>query len=290
MRLPDARVRFLVQLRADGRSDHTIDQYERHLRVLEGWLQRQDLAEDIARITHEDIAQFLASDDVTRQADGRLRHARTTNAIRTSTRGFFRYLHQAGVAAADPTRLSRQAILGPPAPKALDDDEQGALLRALWDDDSPAGQRDRVLFTVLLRTGIRIGSALALEVADVDVRRGEITLRRAKGGREDILPVADAVRDLLAGWVGDRRAGPVFPGRDGAPLTRRHVARRLDAALKRGGIDRPASPHTLRHSFATRLYRRTGDIALVQAALTHRNIESTLVYARPDRDRLRAAL
>jgi site-specific recombinase XerD len=88
----------------------------------------------------------------------------------------------------------------------------------------------------------------------------------------------------------DRTTGPLFPTRDGRRLTSRQVARRLAGWLEAAGITRRASPHTLRHSFATQLYRKTGDILLVREALRHRSIASTLVYARVDGERLRRAL
>ena len=70
----------------------------------------------------------------------------------------------------------------------------------------------------------------------------------------------------------------------------RHAQRRFRGWLRRAGVQRPASPHSLRHRFAMDLYRRTGDVLLVKEALRHRSIASTMVYARADRARLRAAL
>jgi site-specific recombinase XerC len=70
----------------------------------------------------------------------------------------------------------------------------------------------------------------------------------------------------------------------------RHVQRRLDLWCRRAGIERHVKPHDLRHSFAIALYRRTRDLLLVQAALRHRSIASTTVYAKCDEDRVRAAL
>jgi len=95
---------------------------------------------------------------------------------------------------------------------------------------------------------------------------------------------------LLRGYLGVRVSGPLFPGRRGERLTTRHVGRRLKAWLRAARIERPASPHTLRHTFAVGLLEKTHDLALVQAALHHASICSTVTYARVAPERLRAAL
>jgi site-specific recombinase XerC len=93
---------------------------------------------------------------------------------------------------------------------------------------------------------------------------------------------------MIAGG-GPPRLSPERP-RGTERITTRHVQRRMGEWLKRAGIKTAASPHWLRHGFATDLLRRTGDLALVQAALCHRSITSTLVYARVDAGRVMAAL
>jgi integrase/recombinase XerC len=98
------------------------------------------------------------------------------------------------------------------------------------------------------------------------------------------------VREEFRTFLAGRTTGPVFQGRKGGRLCHRHAHRRLAGWLKKAGISRPASPHTLRHAFASSLYARTGDLLLVQKALRHRNIASTMVYAHLDEGRLRKAL
>ena len=96
--------------------------------------------------------------------------------------------------------------------------------------------------------------------------------------------------ELLAAWVGDRRSGPVFAARDGEALTARQAQRRFELWLRRAGIRGRYSPHSLRHTFGMGLYERTGDVLVVQAALGHRAITSTMVYARASAERVRAAV
>ena len=163
MSIDDALERFLLQLEADGRSPHTIAQYRRHIRVLSRWLVQEERAGDIGDIIHEDIARFLVSRMARNRPDGKPKRATALNALRTSLRVFFSYLHRAGYINRDPARLVRRARCGTPPPKGLSPADQEKLLAALARDDNG---RDHCLIHLLLATGIRIGSALALEVED----------------------------------------------------------------------------------------------------------------------------
>ncbi len=90
--------------------------------------------------------------------------------------------------------------------------------------------------------------------------------------------------------MGEKTSGALFTTKDGRKATTRHDARRFSEGIVRAGIRGAASAHTLRHTFATGLYRRTGDILLVRKALRHHSIASTLTYARSDADSLRRAM
>jgi site-specific recombinase XerC len=281
---------FLVQLEADGRSPHTIGQFRRHVRALARWLAAERLPLDVQAIGHEDIAAFVASPVARCRPDWTPKTGTSVNAMRSSLRGFFSYLHRAGMIHQDPTRLLRRAICSPPPPRALTDDEQERLLEVLDGGESYEARRDAALVRVMLGTGLRLSSALALRVEDVDLVAREVTIRSAKGDRPDRLPISRKVTRLLADWIGDRREGVLFGSRSGWSLCSRHVQRRFRQAVEAAGIARPVTPHSCRHAFATALLRRSGEIAIVQAALRHRSIASTLVYARIDGERLRAAI
>ncbi|MFH0947122.1 MAG: tyrosine-type recombinase/integrase, partial [Planctomycetota bacterium] len=129
----------------------------------------------------------------------------------------------------------------------------------------------------------------ALDVEDVDLEAGELWLRTTKNDRPDRVFLAPATVELLRPFI-EGRSGPLFTGRNGHRLSSRHVQRRLAMWLGRVGVTRHASPHSLRHSFATRLYEKTGDMLLVKSALGHRSILSTAIYAHAGGDRLRNAL
>lgn len=292
MQIDEALEKFIVQLRANGRSEHTVGQYRRHVRLLVRWLAEQGYGGEIEGVDHELLARFLTSGSARIRPDGARKRETTTNALRTSLRCFFGYAHAAGWLRENPARLVRRARTSPPPPRALSEDEQQRLLEALGEARTRAERRDRVLFTLLLRCGLRIGSALGLRVEDVDLDAGELAITRAKNDRPERVLVPRDVRPLLDAWRNElgREEGWLFPGYGREPLCVRSADRRFEEWAKCAGLRPGASPHSLRHSFGMRIYARTGDLGLTQAALGHRSILSTTVYARADRERLRAAL
>ena len=290
MRILEALDRYLTQIRADGRSDHTAGQYRRHITLLATWLERRQFTSNVEDVYHEALAQFLASPVARERPDHRAKKATSVNAMRTSLRTFFRYCHDAGYCASNPAWLIRRAMCGAPPPRAMSDEEQERLLRALSQGKGPIAERDHALFALMLGSGIRVGSALALEVRDVDLEHGELQLRRTKGDAPTSVPLARSVRDHLRVYLNGRPAGPLFPGRNGAAISARQVQRRLALWCKRAGIQRHVKPHDLRHLFAITLYKRTRDLLVVQAALRHRSIASTTIYAKTDDEAIRKAV
>ncbi len=276
---------YLVQLQADGRSPHTVAQAKRHLRLFIASVGDGPVAD----VRPEDVARFLASDAVTRTADGRPRKPTSANALRSTLRCFFGYVHAAGHAPVNAGRLIRRARCPAPRPRAVPEAEVARLLAALDGATTLAERRDRVLVQLLLRAGLRIGSALALDVEDLDLDAGEVRLRRMKNGDEDQAFIPDETLGVLRGFLSERISGPVFLGASGARLGTRQAHRRLAIWSERAGIG-PVSPHRLRHSFGISVYERTGDVLLTARAMCHRSVASTAVYARPQAARVRAAI
>ena len=290
MHIKDAIERFVCQQAADGRSPHTVAQYGRHVRLFAAWLRRGGHTGDVARIDHDTVARFLTAPAARTNAHGGEKAATSVNCLRTSLKVFAAYLHRAGHAAEDAGRLIRRAVCSSPPPRVLSDAECDRLRAALAAQEGAEGRRDAALFGLMLEAGIRLNSALALDVDDVDLERGELRLRRTKGDRPVVVCLGAAARQDLAPYLATHAGGPLFAARHGGRPSARHVQRRFSELVKKAGIGWSPTPHTLRHTFATRLYRRTGDVYLVKEALKHRFIGSTLIYARPDVERLRAAL
>lgn len=279
MRVETALSRYVVQLQADGRSPLTVDQIRRHVKLLARWLAANTLPTDVRRLTHEHVARFLVSDAARLRLDGQPKKETATNALRSSLRTYFGYVHAAGYAPRNAAALVRRARIGPRPPRALTVDETQRLLVVLDEAETVAERRDRVLFRVMLATGIRVTSALEATVNDLDLRGGVLELRRTKGGGSLLVPLDGETRRLLAEHVQGLTPGPLFPSRSGGHLGRRSVAQRFLGWLARAGITRKASLHSLRHTRAQEVYRATGDLLAVQRALGHRSVVSSAVYA-----------
>lgn len=270
MRLGEAIDSYTLQLLADGRSPHTIDQYRRHLGAFSRWAGERALD----AVTSSDVARFMVARETTAG-----RSTATLNALRSSIRTFFAHAHAAGLSSTNPARLLRRAICSPAPPRALSEEEIGRLMEVLTLAQGAGARRDHLLIDVMLRAGLRLGSALALTREDVDLQRREILVRVAKRQAADRVVVSVGLNDHLVGYLAGRGDGALFVGRGGGRLGQRQAQRRIEAWMRRAGISR-GSAHSLRHSFALRLYARCGDVLLVKEALRHRSVASTLVYAR----------
>ncbi|MDP9385986.1 MAG: tyrosine-type recombinase/integrase [Actinomycetota bacterium] len=160
------------------------------------------------------------------------------------------------------------------------------------------GVRNRALFTLLWRSGLRIEEALSLEPKDVDLARGTIAVLRGKGGNRRTVPIDRHAAGVLLDWLELRaelladRGDPELAGPDYGPLfcvvTRPSVGRRLQASTIReslklradqAGLRRRVHPHALRHTFASEVYFHEGaQVADVQLALGHRHASTTDRY------------
>jgi integrase/recombinase XerC len=148
------------------------------------------------------------------------------------------------------------------------------------------------MFSLLLGTGIRLGSLVTLRVGDLDLKGRSIHIA-AKGGVEHKVYFNSNLSRRLKAYIKASRLDsedPLFPSRNGGHLSPRQVQLRFKHWLKVAGIDPKYSVHSLRHTFAMTLYRKTGDLRLVQTALGHKRITTTEIYARVDDRRLKRAL
>ena len=282
MKLSIATKRFDTQLRADGKSERTRQVYLRDVGKLRCWL-KSDV--DVSAIAQHTLARFLADGNGDRAA-------LTINRTKTALRVFFRFLNDAGYLAENPARLIRSTPTDRRVPSYLSADEARRLLDAIANSDSALPKRDHAMFSLLLGTGIRLGSLVDLNASDLNLAQRTIAIR-AKGGRQETVFLNARLCRLLARYIKAVSATdgtPLFRSRQGGKLGPRQVQLRLKYWLKAAGITKPLSVHCLRHSFATRLYSLSGDLRLVQRALGHKHIATTEIYARVEDKALRNAL
>ncbi len=201
---------------------------------------------------------------------------------------FFGYMALEGRIATDPTLRLPMPKVGKRLPKALTLQETEALLAALptdWKTGAPVDtregleasvkQRDRVLFEIMYAGGLRVGEVVGLCVADIDFGEGSIRVL-GKGDRERRIYLKPRVLELLQDYI---QTGPLsellFAGRNGKPLSTRHVEARTKLYAEAAGIKRPVSPHILRHSIAVDYLQGGAPVNFVQGLLGHASLATT---------------
>jgi integrase/recombinase XerC len=156
--------------------------------------------------------------------------------------------------------------------------------------DTPPGIRDRAMLETLYGGGVRVSELVGINLDDIDFEQ-ELVRIRGKGRRERINPIGTIAAHWIKCWVPLRRPKAthekaVFLNQRGSRLTTRSVGRLLETHLLRAGIVKNASPHTLRHSFATHLLDRGADLRSVQELLGHRKLTTTQIYTHVTQERL----
>jgi integrase/recombinase XerC len=220
-------------------------------------------------------------------------YAKTTVARRlAAVRSLFRFLCRQGAIAANPC----DGLRGPRQEKKLPHfltGEQVKKLLAAPGHDEPLALRDRAILETLYSAGLRVAELVGLNLDDLDLDEGVITVR-GKGKRERLALLGKPAIDALRRWLAIRgsiapavaRQPAVFLNGRGGRLTTRSVGRMLERYLALAGLDPRTSPHTLRHSFATHLLDAGADIRGVQELLGHKSLTTTQVYTHVTTQRL----
>lgn len=184
-------------------------------------------------------------------------------------------------------RIKSPKQVTPPV-KALTPRELGRLFAA-----AEGSRRDTAILNLLARAGLRVGEVVRLLTGDMEMngRAGWLTVRASKGNKTRRVPLNSEVRQALRAWLDERPKGEaqtLFLSRTGKPLSERDVQRMVAGYARTAGVD--ATPHTLRHTFATRAIEKGVDIATLQALLGHSRLETTGRYLHPTAERMQEAV
>jgi integrase/recombinase XerC len=298
----EARARYLDWLARERRAAaNTTEAYGRDLadflHFLAGHLGEEPGVEALAGLRAGDLRAFLTARAAA--GAGPATRARQLAAIR----GFLRFL--AKTAGIEPIALAtiRGPRLKPPVPRALTPGqalEAAAKVGEVHDParaERPAEQaaRDTALFTLLYGCGLRIAEALALDIRDAPLLRDEPAggsgLRvTGKGGKQRIVPVLPAVRQAVAAYLALRPGAapgePLFLGARGARLDPAVAQKSLRDYRRLAGLPEHATPHAMRHSFATHLLGGGADLRAIQELLGHASLSTTQGYTAVETRRL----
>jgi len=168
-------------------------------------------------------------------------------------------------------------------PEVLTTEEATALFKQP-NPRYPTGERNRLMISLMLNTGLRLSEATRLQWRDLDLNSGKLLVRQGKGAKDRTLWIGDADLLRIRQWrdrqsqMGDCRPSHVFTTLAGRPVSGRYVQQMVKRCAAKAGIQKNVHPHTLRHTFATDLYRETGRIRLVQKALGHSDLSTTMIY------------
>ena len=204
-------------------------------------------------------------------------------------RGFLRFLQRRGLAATTALAALRSPKLPYSVPKPLTIQDAAGSLDAAAATNKWKGKRDTAILTLLYGCGLRLSEALGLSRGEAPL--GDMLVITGKGSKQRLVPVLPAVREAVVDYLAAcpfmlPKDGPLFVGSRGGPLNPRIVQRQM-AAL-RGFLDLPdtATPHALRHSFATHLLGAGGDLRAIQELLGHASLSTTQRYTSVETERL----
>ncbi|MCO6051123.1 tyrosine recombinase XerC [Mesorhizobium sp. RP14(2022)] len=292
--LAQARDAWLRTLARERRmSPLTVDAYERDtrqfLQFLTGHLAGPPSLSDIKNLRAADLRAFLAF----RRNDGA--GARTLGRGLAGLRSFLRHLERRGLVNA----AGATALRAPRQPKSLPKPLNAVDARRITDaheqltEEPWIAARDAAIMTLLYGSGLRISEALGLQARELADSADRTIRVSGKGGKTRLVPILPVTLDAVAAY---RRLCPfpleaqglLFRGAKGGPLNPgvlQRAMRRLRSALD---LPETATPHALRHSFATHLLGRGGDLRTIQELLGHASLSTTQIYTGVDTERLLA--
>ncbi len=170
--------------------------------------------------------------------------------------------------------------------------EERKLLLSAPNKKAPSGYRNFAILTVFLNTGIRISELINLKVADIDWNDGKIYILQGKNNKDRVLWLNRKDLAIVKKWL-DMRPVPsdhVFCGLKGGPVNDRYIRDFIERYAAQKKINKRVYPHMLRHTFATDLLEKSGNIRLVQKALGHSSLLTTMIYTHIVDSTLESAL
>jgi integrase/recombinase XerC len=291
--LDEAAVAWIGHLRHErGAAEKTLEAYERDLRQFLGFLGSRlghaPCLSDLDRLETKVFRSFMA----TRRRTGAVSRslARTLSALRQ----FFRWLEAQGHTSNRAVLLVANPKVPHSVPKPLTVDKAAVVV------DPGAGAdlewtlaRDAAVMLLLYGSGLRIAEALSIKAKDAPNGNRDALRIKGKGGKERVVPVLPVVREAVQRYLA-LCPYPLLPdeamfrGAKGGPLSPRIIQLAMSRAREALGLPPTATPHALRHSFATHLLSAGADLRQIQELLGHASLSTTQAYTEVDRDRLLA--
>ena len=276
--------RFGGYLRMRNYSPRTIEKYIQTLRRFaryvwvrenldpEGTGFDDTLLDDALLDADVNVSTALVTDFFSYLAERRDYRPRTLHRMISTLSSFYRYLYVQGAVAADP-------MIGVERPRIKNQElkylKHSQVIRLI---NTIENERDRLIVRLIYATGVRVSELCSISIEDIDFEDHTIRVR-GKGDKIRTVFIDDETLEEVGRFIGNKIAGPLFPGQQGkhlSPRTVQHIFRQYAPP----GI----TPHKIRHSYASELYRRSKNLRVVQENLGHSSIKTTEIYLHTDID------
>jgi integrase/recombinase XerC/integrase/recombinase XerD len=278
---------YRTYLRMRNYSDRTIESYEQVIRHFAHyvWLRRhtevtklviywKDLGS--ARLdTNVEVTPVMITDFLSFMSSMRTYKPKTYHRMISTLSSFYRFLYTQGGVPANPMvgierpRIKQQEI------KYL---KHNQVLRLI---DSIEDPRDKLIVRTIYATGVRVSELCSIDIGDIDFDEHTIRIR-GKGDKIRIVFIDDETLEAVKKFIGNATEGPLFVGQQG-----RHISPRAVQHIFRHHAPSGITPHKIRHSYASELYRRSKNLRVVQENLGHTSIKTTEIYLHTDLDERR---
>ncbi|MCT4385687.1 site-specific tyrosine recombinase XerD [Lacticaseibacillus paracasei] len=258
-----------------GLAKATQTSYQQDLIIFSAWLaarKRRTFPEEFST-----IQSFLKEQNATKAPA-------SVSRMISALRKFYRFLLREGAISADPMTKIDTPKRAQHLPATLSSQEVDALM-AKPDTDKPLGLRDRAIFELMYATGLRVSEVVDLRLDQLHLAMNLLQVT-GKGDKERLVPISPQATQWVDRYLQEarpkllKRVQPknVFVNFHGGPMTRQGIWKNLKAYIASIGIEKDVTPHTLRHSFATRLLENGADLRVVQELLGHSDISTTQIY------------
>jgi integrase/recombinase XerC/integrase/recombinase XerD len=278
---------YRTYLRMRNYSPRTIDSYEQVIRHFGYyvWLRRHtDVTKLViywkdfenARLdTNVDVTPVIASDFLSFVSSMQTYKPKTFHRIISTLSSFYRFLYTQGAVTANP-------LTGIDRPRIKQQDvkylKHNQVLRLL---DSIEDPRDKLIVRTIYATGVRVSELCNMNIEDIDFDEHTIRIR-GKGDKMRTVFIDDDTRADILKFIGNRIEGPVFVGQQGKNISSRAIQHIFKNYAPTG-----ITPHKIRHSYASELYKRSKNLRVVQENLGHTSIKTTEIYLHTDIDERR---
>lgn len=274
---------FLSYLKHQRNSaENTVMSYARDLMEFYTYLknhQVESLLDGNMQLEHLNPLMIRSYLSLLFQKNGATSIARKLSALRS----FFKYYVKKGVLEQNPAKVIKSPKVPKKLPKFLNVDEINAML-AVELKNNKYGKRDRAILELLYSSGLRVSELVGLDIDQVDMVEGLARIH-GKGNKERIVPVGQKALEALKIYMQERQEmrlvkdpEAIFVNKNGTRLSARSVQRLVAKVTGATGMNKSATPHTLRHSFATHMLGSGADLRSIQELLGHKSLSTTQRY------------